>query len=141
MNDHFIVYLISHTKNRMVQFINRRLREEGIDDLSAPHGNILNVLYRTKEPLTMSDIARLIARDKSTVTALAGRLIRLGYIRKVRSDKDRRISYIALTEKGKALAPIFARISDDIYQRAWKDFSEEDKAQFLTLLKKIHSHF
>lgn len=141
MKDKYIVYFISKTKKRMTQFIEDRLRQQGIKDLVPSHGNILTVLYEHNGKLTMKEISKLIGKDKSTVTALVNKLLKLGYIEKERSEEDKRVTYITLTEKGEGVEFIFKSISGEIYKTAYKGFSEEEKETFLGLLKRMNDNF
>lgn len=141
MNDKYIVYFISRTKKKMIQFIEKKLNEYGMDNLITSHGNILTVLYESNEKLTMGQIAKKIGKDKSTVTPLIEKLLKLGYIKKLRSEDDKRITYIVLTKKGKLLETKFNAISTQVYETAYKNFSQEEKELFLKLLKKLNNNF
>lgn len=141
MNDKYIVYFISRTKKKMIRFIEKNLHEYGMDHLIPSHGNILTVLYESNEKLTMGQIAKKIGKDKSTVTPLIEKLLKLGYIEKVRSEEDKRITYIILTKKGKQLESKFNAISAQVYETAYKNFSQEEKELFLKLLKKLNNNF
>lgn len=141
MNDKYIIYFISRTKKKMIQFIEKKLNEYGMDDLIASHGNILTVLYESDGKLTMSQIAKKIGKDKSTVTPLIEKLLKLGYINKMRNDDDKRVTNIILTDKGKKLEAKFNSISAQVYETAYKDFTPEEKETFLKLLKKLNNNF
>jgi len=141
MKDKYIVYFISRTKKKMIEFIEKKLYENGMDDIVPSSGNILTALYEHNEKLTMSKIAKIIGKDKSTVTPLVSKLLSLGYIEKENDEKDKRITYIVLTEKGKQLESKFNAISSEVYKTAYKNFSEEEKEIFLKLLKKLNNNF
>lgn len=141
MKDKYIVYFISRTKKKMIQFIEKKLNQNGIGDLIPSHGNILTALYENNEKLTMSKIAQIIGKDKSTVTPLVDKLLCLGYIQKEKDEKDKRITYILLTDKGKQLESKFSAISNEVYTTAYKNFSQEEKEIFLKLLKKLNNNF
>ncbi|MGV8905942.1 MAG: MarR family winged helix-turn-helix transcriptional regulator [Acetobacterium sp.] len=141
MNDKYIVYFISKTKQKIIQFIEQKLQENGMDDLITSHGNILTVLYESDRKLSMGQIAKKIGKDKSTVTPLINKLMTLGYIDKVRNEEDKRITYIILTEKGKQLESKFNTITSEVYETAYKDFTPEEKEIFLRLLKKLNMNF
>lgn len=141
MKDKYIVYFISRTKKKMTDFIEKKLHENGMDDIITSSGNILTALYESNEKLTMSKIAKIIGKDKSTVTPLVYKLLSLGYIEKEKDEKDKRITYIVLTEKGKQLESKFNSISSEVYKTAYKNFSEEEKEIFLKLLKKLNNNF
>jgi DNA-binding MarR family transcriptional regulator len=141
MNDKYIVYFISKTKQKMIQFIEQKLEENGMDNLITSHGNILTALYESDGKLTMSEIANKIGKDKSTVTPLINKLSKIGYIKKVQNEDDKRVTYIILTDKGKALEPKFNTISSQVYETAYKNFTPEEKETFLKLLKKLNTNF
>lgn len=140
-NDRLLLYFVSRTAKIMSRFVEKNLAEKGLDGLISAHGNILAVLYRSSSPMTMGDIAARIGRDKSTVTPLAEKLVRLGYIEKVPGSRDRRNVYLVLTEKGRSLRPIFEDISEQLFQTAWDHFSIREKEDFLESLKKIYLNF
>lgn len=141
MHDKYIVYFISRTKAHMIQFIQNKLLENHLPDLIPTHGNILTALYESNKPLTMTEIASKIGKDKSTVTSLIHKLVTLGYIEKVPSTEDKRITYIHLTPKAYAIKSTFDHISSDVNTTAYKNFTQEEKAELLRLLHKLSTNF
>jgi DNA-binding MarR family transcriptional regulator len=141
MKDKYIVHFISKTKKRMIKFIEGELKNSELNDLIPTHGNVLTALYESSEKLTMKDIAQIISKDKSTVTPLINKLVKLGYIRKQKSDADGRVTFIELTEKGRAVRPSYENISRKINATAFNGFSDEEKKEFLRLLKKLNKNF
>lgn len=141
MKDKYIVYFISKTKKNMMTFLEKKLDEQELYDLIPSHGNILTALYENDGSLTMKEIAERIGKDKSTVTPLVNKLLKLGYIEKQKCDEDKRITYIHLTEKGREIESKYKAISKDVYETAYKGFSEEEKETFLALLKKMNNNF
>ena len=141
MKDKYIVHFISKTKKRMIKFIEGELKNSELNDLIPTHGNVLTALYESSEKLTMKDIAQIISKDKSTVTPLINKLVKLGYIRKQKSDADGRVTFIELTEKGRAVRPSYENISRKINATAFNGFSDEEKKEFLQLLKKLNKNF
>ncbi|MCA1075880.1 MarR family transcriptional regulator [Clostridium bowmanii] len=98
MNDKYIIYFISKTKKKMTRFIEKALKEKGLDELVPSYGNILTVLFNNNGKLSMKEIGELIGKDKSTITALVNKLSKLGYVKKEKCIEDRRITYIIFTE-------------------------------------------
>lgn len=141
MNDKYIVYFISRTKSNMIKFIENNLKENNLNDLIPTHGNILTALYESNKKLTMKEIAKKIGKDKSTVTSLVNKLINLGYLKKEQSTVDRRVTYISLTEKARDIEGKFNFISSQVKETAYKDFTDEEKEEFLRLLRKLSSNF
>lgn len=97
----------------------RLIRSHGI----TPHQfNVLKILEVTRgEGISCSGISeRMITRD-SDVTRLLDKLVRDGYARRERSQKDRRIVLAHLTDKGQALVdklhdPLIA-LHEDCFER------------------------
>jgi len=141
MNDKYIVYFISKTKKKMLNYIQKQLKEKDLDDLVPSYGNILTVLYDNGGKLSMKEIGELIGKDKSTVTPLVNKLLRLGYINKEKCKEDRRVTYVKITNKGKEIENKFNDISKEVYSTAYKGFSVEEKELLLKLLKKLNNNF
>ena len=139
--DKYIVYFISRTKQKMTQFIQLQLRKQQLDELIPSHGNILTVLYENGDKMPLNEIAKRIGRDKSTVTSLIKKLVGLGYIEKVAGQQDKRVTFVRLTKRGCELKTRFDYISSQVYETAYQGFSQEEKAQFLSLLKRMNQNF
>lgn len=121
----------------MDKFIEKQLKEEELFELVPSHGNILTVLYENNGKINMKDIAKKINKDKSTVTALVNKLINLGYIEKQKSEEDKRVTYIKVTKKAEDIYEKYSRICDNVKSAAYSDFTDEEKDEFLRLLKKL----
>jgi DNA-binding MarR family transcriptional regulator len=140
-NDKYIVYFISRTKQKMTRFILKQLEVQGINDLIPSHGNILTALYESNIPLPMNEIARRIGKDKSTVTLLINKLVSLEYIEKEQNKEDKRVVFIKLTDKGLELHEKFDQISSQVFETAYQNFTDEEKYNLLSLLKKLNQNF
>ncbi|CAN7273666.1 MarR family winged helix-turn-helix transcriptional regulator [Paenibacillus sp. LjRoot153] len=111
----------------------------GIDGIGTSHGDIFYALFKNPK-LTMADISKKINKDKSTVTALVDKLVRLGYVTKERDKEDTRVVYVALTNKGSELEPIFETISKELLDMFYLNISEKEKEDLLNVLKKIYGN-
>ncbi|MCK8823829.1 MarR family winged helix-turn-helix transcriptional regulator [Fuchsiella alkaliacetigena] len=140
-NKQYTIFFISKIRKKAGKFIENELKRHGINDLAHSHGSILSVLYKNNGKLKMKDIAELIGKDKSTVTQLVNKLSKREYIKKQKSEEDRRITYIALTEKGKNIQTTFDSISQKLIKTAYEGFTEEETEDFLRLLKKLYLNF
>lgn len=141
MDDKYIVYFISRTKQKMILFIQQQLKNEELSNIVPSHGNILTALYENNGKLSLQEIAKKIGKDKSTVTSLVKKLTSLGYVEKITSKEDKRVSYLHLTEKGKSIECVFNKISDNVQKTAYQNFTLEEKETFLRLLKKLNQNF
>lgn len=85
----------------MLRFIENRLKDHELYNLVPSYGNILTVLYDHDGKMTMKGIADLLGKEKSTITSLVNKLEGLGYVNKVKSQEDRRTTFVCLTKMGK----------------------------------------
>ena len=89
----------------------------------------------------MGELARLIDRDKSTVTSLVEKLGGLGYIKRERDAVDRRVTKIRLTEKGELLEADFVDISRSLLSKAYVGFSDKEMEVIVELLTRVNNNF
>ena len=140
MNSKDVISLISKIREKSNRFIVSEMSKHGIDGIVTSHGDIIYALIK-KPRLTMAEIADKIGRDKSTVTALVDKLVRLGHVTKERDTEDTRVVYVALTQKGNELKPIFEAISAAVLDILYLDISEKEKEDLIRILNKINKNF
>lgn len=116
------------------------LAEAGLRDLAPSHGDILMHLF-TEEPVTMQRLAQAIHRDPSTVTALVRKLAQAGYVATCKSDADRRVTEVTLTEKGAALRPAFDAISRQLRDAQMRGVDPESFRTACAVLDCIRDNF
>lgn len=136
-----VVGLISSIREKSAQYINSQLREKEIEGLINSHGTILSILYDYDGKITMNEIGKIIGKKKSTLTDLIRKLVELGYITKEKSEKDSRAVEINLTEKGWKFKPLFKEISNNLLEKTYKNFSEEEKETLMRRLNKIRKNY
>lgn len=54
-----------------------------------------------EEPKNMSSVAKALSVTVGTLTIAINNLVKKGYVNRVRSEKDRRVVYISLSDKGR----------------------------------------
>ena len=136
--DH-IIFLISRIQYKANRLLTREMRAHHIAGLAPSHGEILgSIMFRG--PLPMSEIAQIIDKDKSTVTALVNKLIRMGYVEKQKHRTDSRFSLIAVTQKGEALKPAFVSIAKKLRALSYKDIPDDERETLVRLLTKLNKN-
>lgn len=141
MNTNYIIYFISSLKKKMNEYLFLKLKEQGIDDIVPAYADVLTALYINKGKLKMNEISKLIGKDKSTVTVLVSRLVEKEYLVKEKSDLDKRVVYIHLSEKAKKLTQTFFDMSSDIREVAYEGFSEDEIEVFKQMISRIYINF
>ena len=89
---------IKYTANWMNTLQNRSLEKYG---LTIPQYNILRILRGAKgSPLSVTSIRERMVEKSPNTTRLMDKLIDKQFIERVRCDKDRRVVYVMITQKG-----------------------------------------
>ncbi len=135
-SEQLVVSLIARIRRKGNKLIIKELKKHNIKGLDTSHGDIIGALFM-KNVLTMNELANIIEKDKSTVTALINKLANLGYVERVKSEIDNRVTFITLTKKSKALWPVFMNISEKLLSTVYKGFSDTEKDMLIKLLSKI----
>lgn len=102
------------------------------DALCAPYGLssiqavIVLDIYHNPDETKVTDICKRLNKSTNTISPLINRLVDKGYLVKVQSKEDARVTYIKLTDKTKAITE---KINVDIHDFTWPMFeavSDED---------------
>ncbi len=139
MNPRTIIYLISRIRDEFHRRLNSELKEKGLGQLTTTHADILFALAMSKK-VPMQEIARMIDRDKSTLTALVDKLEDLGYVERVKDGQDQRVVILQLTRKAYSIRPIMLGISRSLLSGLYKGFTEPEKKDLVRLLDKLYKN-
>jgi len=108
-----------------------RTRLRNTFDITLPQFDVLSELEHAAETLTMSQLSQKLMVSNGNVTGVVDRLQRDGYVRREASPTDRRVQYIALTEKGVSSFQEMARVHEQWITELFADMST---AEIKTLL-------
>lgn len=86
-------------------------------------------VYKRNE-VTMTELVEYINSPMSTATGIVDRLVKSGYVKRDRSETDRRIVILKLTEEGQNFVKNLKNIISQYLDMLLGDLSEEEK-QFL----------
>lgn len=131
---------ISQIHSLVAGFLTSRLKEEGFDEFSSSHGNILFQL-NLKPKMLMGELSQRINRDKSTTTVLVRKLRLLGFIQEQQDPKDKRNKIISLTQKGTQFNEVTKTISKELLAKFFNGFTQEEKEQFVMFQDRIAKNF
>lgn len=118
------------------------------DALCAPYGLssiqavIVLDIYHHPDSAKVTDICKRLHKSTNTISPLINRLVVKGFLLKVQSREDARVTYIQLTEKTKSITE---NINVDIYDFTWPMFESLTEEEFdkiydcLKLLLKVTS--
>jgi DNA-binding MarR family transcriptional regulator len=89
---------------------------------------------------TMSEIASKLDITMGTLTTAIDKLIKKGYVERSRSQVDRRIVNVSLSNKGKLAYRIHEKFHLDMVKAIMNDFNPEEEEILLVALDKLNKH-
>lgn len=106
-------------------------------DISIPQYNILRILRGANQPVTMNSIKELMIDKAPNATRLADKLINKGLVERRRSDTDRRVVYLALTEAGRELLKTLDEDTSGEHQKFIERIPEKEAKMFSDFLDEL----
>ena len=110
---------------RLFRTLRKGLNEVYTDYIPSNEFAVLQTLHKNS-PLMASEIANELKVSSSHITAVTDRLVGKNYIQRVRSDSDRRIVYLEITEDGKKIANEMDQIKNEYLAKKFTNLSEEE---------------
>ena len=94
-----------------------------------------------EEPRNMSTVAAKLMVTVGTLTTAVNSLVKKSYINRVRSEKDRRIVLLSLTEKGRKAYDHHRRFHEEMIKAVMTNLSEEEANVLVKALKNVSDFF
>lgn len=104
--------------------------------LNMTHGRMLIILSETGA-IRSSELAERLSITNGGVTGLADRLIDLGFVKRERSEQDRRAVQLMLTDEGQAVVGEMMRTREHVMMKLFHNLSEEDMMNGITLFRQM----
>ena len=92
-------------------------------------------MYKKK---TTTEVAKELQITVGTLTTAINRLVKKGYVERLRSEDDRRVVKLSLTKQGKLLFRVHQYFHRQMIKNVLKDMSPEEEAILLKALKNLH---
>ncbi len=132
-----VISKISLVRLQANEFMRKELDQEGFSDLETAHGEILEVLLPSPDPVTMKVFVKRTGRAKSTVSGMIDTMEARGYVERKEIPDDKRLVGVVPTEKAKYLGSRFGGMSDKLLAAVYRDFSPEEQVQIVSLLERV----
>ena len=129
-------YLIAKIHQRSGRIFSKKLKKHHIHDINPAQGRILFALWKN-DGLSIIDLAKETGLSKSTLTSMLDRLEKSGHIRRVHSTEDRRKILVYLTEKNKQLQSSYIRVSQEMTEIFYANFTAQERDQFDNFLNRL----
>ncbi len=129
-------FLISRIKQTGARIFDSLLAASGVDAFNGAQGRILYVLWQN-EDISISSLSAQTSLANTTLTSMLDRMEESGLIMRLPDPTDRRSKLIALTEKARALQGKYESISEQMNERYYEGFTEEEILQFESYLQRV----
>ena len=129
-------FLITKLKQLQSRALAQCISEQGIDAFSGEQGKILFVLWQ-KDKITQKELACETGLAKNTITVMLEKMEKNNLIKRITDENDKRKSLVILTDYANSFKKSFDDISDEMLQKFYKNFSEEEIDNFEEYLHRI----
>jgi DNA-binding MarR family transcriptional regulator len=128
---------ILRTSDRLQNWVGRLFRKFG---LTGSQYNVLRILRGEGKPMPCLEIGSRMIQVVPAMTGLIDRLEKQGLVRRERCTEDRRVIYVAITERArKLLADIDAPLRE-IHRQMIGHLTRAELADLIRLLEKARDH-
>ncbi len=128
-------YLISQIHQLTGRIFSKKLKDYQID-INHAQGRIIFALWK-KDQIPINNLSKETALSKSSLTTMLERLEKSGHLIRKKSETDKRITTVCLTSKSSSLRSDYQKISEDMTDLFYKDFTDNEITQFELFLKRI----
>ncbi|MBL4933509.1 MarR family winged helix-turn-helix transcriptional regulator [Clostridium paridis] len=132
-------FLISKIHQLSGRIFTKKLKGYDFYDINSAQGRIIFVLWQN-DGISIQELAKKTALEKSTLTRMLERLEGSGYINRIPSKDDRRKIIVTLTNKNEKLKDDYEQVSNEMLDLFYKGFTEQDIDIFEAYLTKIYSN-
>ena len=126
--------------NEILGIEEKALTSSEFRDISVNDMHILEAVG-TEEPRSMSSVAKSLSVTVGTLTIAMNNLVKKGYVNRARSEEDRRVVLISLSEKGEKAYYHHQKFHDDMIQAIMTDLDETQMEALTQALNKLRAFF
>jgi DNA-binding MarR family transcriptional regulator len=126
--------------NDILRIEEQSLKDDEFSNLSITEIHVIEAIGQTQER-NMSSVARDLDITIGTLTIAINNLLRKGYVNRTRSNEDRRIVLISLTEKGEAAYKHHSQFHNEMIKTTISKLSDEEMKVLISALENINTYF
>lgn len=112
------------------------LSNNGLEELAGARGRVIFALWN-EDNIPIKKLVEKTSLDKATLTGIIDRLERDGFVKRVQSSEDKRVTLISRTGKDEIFKTKIPKVSDEQNSLFYKDFSPDEIEEFENYLKRI----
>ncbi len=126
--------------NEILNYESKAVITDEFQDITNNDMHIIEAIG-TGEPRSMSAVARDLSVTVGTLTIAINNLVKKSYVKRVRSEKDRRVVLVSLLGKGVRAYQHHQQFHDEMIQATLKDLNEDETQALIRSLKNLSAFF
>ncbi len=126
--------------NNIIHEEEKAVISEEFRDISGNDMHIIEAIG-IDEPRSMSAVARDLHVTVGTLTIAINNLVKKGYVKRIRSEKDRRVVLISLLAKGRKAYQHHKEFHEAMVDAALTDLDEEQAETLIRALENLDAFF
>jgi len=95
----------------------------------------------TGKPKNMTSVAKALSVTTGTLTIAVNSLVKKGFVERVRSEEDRRVVLISLTEKGKKVYMRHKAFHKELVESIVNQLDDQEKILLQKVLSNLNQYF
>lgn len=131
-----LILQLSTSFRQMLRTLQGEINELFCEYMPWNEFSVLRALY-AKSPQMASQIAYEVNVTSSHITAVTDRLVQKELVTRKRSDSDRRIVYLEITEEGQRVAEKLEAMRKEYYKQKFAGWSDEEMRSVLELFDRV----
>lgn len=134
--DHILTDIITILTTKIAKIEEEALAESRFSELTGKQMHYLEAISNLNNP-NLGELATELNLSKPSITAIIDKFEEKEFIRKVKSDEDRRVSHIHMAERGKEIEKVHSKIHMRISNIFTSKLTKNELKSLINLLSKI----
>lgn len=130
----------SRVHQRILQRATNLLDAQAIQSLTPARANALIVLFNARRPIKASELSAELAISEVTVSRFIRKMQDDGWVQRTPDPDDRRAMLIAPTKQARDLFPRLVKVSNQVLDDIFGDFSKEGLKRLASQLSEIQDN-
>lgn len=126
--------------NEILELEQKAVITEEFKDISNNDMHIIEAIG-IEEPRNMSTVAKTLKVTVGTLTIAINSLVKKGYVERERSEEDRRVVLISLTDKGRKAFFHHKKFHEEMIEATLSGISREETKVLIHALKNLSRYF
>ena len=132
---HTLNELLVDLFNYILLIEEKNLRDQGVK-LSMTEVHILEAIEKSESNM-MSAIAKRLMVTQGTLTVSTSKLVKKGYVERVRDERDKRIVRLKLTERAENILEIHNRFHEEMIERLLNELELDKEVELIQSLRNL----